>query len=319
MAGLRRSAAGVDQEGGFTVLKHANDNERRLLVSFSGGETSGLMARVVKERMAHLYDRIIYVIANTSQENEETLVFADECDRHFGLNLVWVEAEIRPEAGHGTRARVVDFTTASRNGEVFEAMIDKYGIPNRAHPHCSRELKARVVQAYARSIGWAAGSYDTAIGIRVDEIDRISPSAKEHRLIYPLAESQMFPSSKADVNDFWARMPFRLRLRGYQGNCKWCWKKSLRKHLTIISENPSAYDFPERMEAEKGHCGAGDKRRVFFREERSTADLRRLAAITKFTPATDDARQYQPSLFSPFLDVGDGCEDTCEVDYEEAA
>lgn len=300
-------------------MNAANDNERRLLVSFSGGETSALMAKLVKERLSHLYDRVIYVLANTSQENEETLVFADQCDRHFHLDLVWVEAEIHPEAGVGTTARVVDFATASRDGAVFEAMIDKYGIPNRDYPHCSRELKARTVQAYARSIGWKVGSYDTAIGIRVDEIDRISSNACELRLIYPLAETSMFPSTKADVNRHWETMPFRLSLKGYQGNCKWCWKKSLRKHLTIITENPEAYDFPERMEAEKGYCGAGDKRRVFFREERSVADLRHLAATTKFVPATDDARQYQPSLFSPFLDVGAGCEDTCEVNFEEAA
>lgn len=294
----------------------ANDNERRLCVSFSGGETSGLTAKLVKEKMAREYDKVVFIFANTGQENEETLIFADMCDREFGLDLVWVEAEVSPIHGEGTRHRVVDFHSADRRGSVFEHVIDKYGIPNQDYPHCTRELKGNPIRSYLRSIGWPVGSYDTAIGIRTDEIDRMSASAAESRLLYPLVSR--FPRSKPMVNAFWEAQPFRLQLKGYQGNCKWCWKKSLRKHLTIVTETPEAYDFPERMEREKAECGAGDAKRVFFREHRSVADLRSLAANMNFTPAVDDARQYQPE-FDFELDVADGCEESCEVNFEEAA
>lgn len=300
-------------------MKPANDNERRLCISFSGGETSAMMSHLImaSNSMRAEYDDIQCVFANTGQENEETLEFVDRCDKAFGLNVVWVEAVVSPNHGEGTTHRIVDFETADRDGLVFESVIDKYGIPNQDYPHCTRELKGNPIRSYLRSIGWSVGTYDTAIGIRLDEVDRMSASARDQRLIYPLISR--FPSKKAHVNSFWERQPFRLELKGYQGNCKWCWKKSLRKHLTIISETPEAYDFPDRMEREKGHCGSGDARRVFFRGHRTVADLRHLAATEKFTPASDDARQYQPELFSFDMDAADGCEESCEVDFGEAA
>lgn len=296
-----------------------NDNERRLCVSFSGGETSALMAKLVKERMSGEYDRIVTVFANTGEENEQTLEFVRRCDAAFGLEVVWIEAVVDPQRGSGVRAKIVDFDSAARGGQPFEAVIRKYGIPNRANPHCSKELKGRPIKSYLRGIGWRPGSYDLAIGIRLDEIDRISDSAARDRIIYPLVSR--FPTRKAHVNAFWEKMPFRLELKGYQGNCKWCWKKSLRKHLTIITEAPGAYDFPARMEAENGLAGTNPegRPRVFFRENRSVSDLRRLAATTKFKPADDDARSYQPELFDFDMDAADGCEESCEVDFGVAA
>ena len=145
----------------------------RLLISFSGGETSALMAKLIRARWHNRYAEIITVFSNTGQENEETLQFVDRCDREFGLNVVWIEAVTNPERGQGVKARVVDLATADRSGAAFEAMIAKHGIPGPGFIHCTRELKERPITAYARSIGWGAGTYDTAIGIRIDEIDRM--------------------------------------------------------------------------------------------------------------------------------------------------
>ena len=286
----------------------------RLFISFSGGETSGYMAQWCLQNWRDRYDEIVCIFANTGEENEQTLYFADRCDREFGLNLVWVEAvpqEGRTASGH----HVVDFVTASRNGEPFETMIEKYGIPNQAYPHCTRELKLNAMTSYLRSIGWELGSYDTAIGIRVDEFDRISPRRKEFRLLYPLVHPH--PMTKPRINAWWAAQPWRLELKGYQGNCKWCWKKSLRKHLTMLTENPEWYDFPERMERQHGLSGHNidGTPRTFFRNHLSTADLRKLAAGGGFQKAEDDAQVYIDQLDLD-LDASAGCSESCEVDWE---
>lgn len=293
---------------------------KRLLVSFSGGETSALMAKLIKERWTDRYNEIIYAMANTSEENRQTFKFARQCEAAFRIDLVYLEAVVNPEAGIGTSFRVVRFDDLAMDGSVFEDVIKKYGIPGPGFPHCTRELKGNPIRAYCRSIGWEAGSYDTAIGIRVDEFDRQAPNAAELRLIYPLIKP--WPHRKIDVNDFWFKQPFRLELKGYQGNCKWCWKKSLRKHLTIMAENPGAFDFPERMEAKYPKAGANPKNedKRFFRNRLTVTDIRRLAAEGKFEPAEDDARVYQTDLLQGFdLDVGGGCEESCEVDFGEAA
>mgnify|MGYP003315140703 CR=1 FL=1 len=91
----------------------------KLLVSFSGGETSGYMAHWLKTNMQDKYE-MVFIFANTGQENEETLKFADQCDKQFNLNLVWLGAKINQELGKGTRWNIVTYKTASRNGEPFE-------------------------------------------------------------------------------------------------------------------------------------------------------------------------------------------------------
>lgn len=291
--------------------------KKRLFISFSGGETSAFMAKWLMENRAQEYDEVVTLFANTGQENEETLRFVQQCDEAFNLGAVWVEAKVkagRARSGHC----VVDFETASRAGEPFEAVIQKYGIPNQNWPHCTRELKLNPMLSYLRSIGWKPGSYDTAIGIRVDEIDRISASAAEKRLIYPLVSD--IEMTKPGINGWWQQQPFRLQLKGYEGNCKWCWKKSLRKHLTLISEHPDWYAFPDRMERlyTSVNPKPGLPDRVFFREGRSTRDLRELAAGGGFTPVVDDAQVYEDQL-SLDLDSSNGCSESCEINFEEVA
>jgi hypothetical protein len=116
----------------------------KLKVSFSGGRSSGLMARLIKKHLSHLFE-LIFVFWNTGREDNRTLIFADQCDHAFDLNLVWGEAVIHPEDGVGTTHRVVTFETASRlehgdwnpNGwpTPFLEMVKKYGIPNLFFKH----------------------------------------------------------------------------------------------------------------------------------------------------------------------------------------
>ena len=287
---------------------------RRLALSFSGGETSAYMLLWAKKNLFPQYDEWVVTFANTGQENEQTLEFVDRVQRFADVPVVWVEAVVNHGFRTSSSHRIVTFDTASRNGEPFEDVIKKYGIPNQRFPMCTRELKINPMNSYMRSIGWNAGEYDTAIGIRADEAGRMSSDAEKRRFIYPLA--QKHPVTKQQINAFWESMPFRLELTGYQGNCKWCWKKTLRKHLTIITETPEAYDFPERMEGLYAFNGArpeGDTEpRRFFRENMTVQDLRNLADTLDFEKFHDDSRVYpQPTLFD--LDEGFGCVDSCEV------
>ncbi|MFN6013472.1 MAG: phosphoadenosine phosphosulfate reductase family protein [Flavobacteriales bacterium] len=223
------------------------NTKEKLLVSFSGGETSAYMAKWIIDNWSEKYD-IKYVFANTGQENEETLEFINECAKYFNIEVVWVEALINKENGKGTRHRVVDFNTASRNGEPFEDVIAKHGIPNQATPHCNRELKLAPINSYMKSIGWK--DYYTVIGIRADEIDRVNDKRKERKLLYPLVTNN--PVSKLHINSWWAQQPFRLKLKGYQGNCKTCWKKSFPKLKKLARENEEQFDFFKLMEAKYG-------------------------------------------------------------------
>lgn len=253
----------------------------KLLVSFSGGETSAYMLWWILKNWSNKYE-IKVVFANTGQENEETLIFVQKVSKFLNVEVVWIEAVTNFEYRKGTTHKIVSFETASRNGEPFEDMIKKHGIPNPATPHCNRELKLNAINSYMRSIGWK--KYFTAIGIRSDEFDRMNANRIKKRLLYPLISDK--PMTKPKINQWWSLQPFRLNLKGYQGNCKTCWKKTDAKLYTLINENESQFDFFEQMENKYGSYipesriklmkerGEGIPTRTnFFRKNRSVADL----------------------------------------------
>ena len=101
--------------------------EKKLLVcTFSGGRTSAFMGKLLMDLPKYKdYDKL-YVFANTGKEREETLEFINNCDKEWGLGVVWLEAKISKEKGVGTTYNIVDFNTASRNGEPFEEMLKAY-------------------------------------------------------------------------------------------------------------------------------------------------------------------------------------------------
>ena len=303
---------------------------RVLVISFSGGETSAFMTELLLTGGAELvWDEIHVVFANTSQEDEKTLIFVDRCDREIfspaGYPVVWLEAVQHHGERKAATHRIVSFETACRNGDVFEDMIRKYGIPNSKYPHCTRELKLSPINSYVRRLG--RHKTTMAVGIRSDEIDRMSEPAMKRGVVYPLVTWR--PTRKLEINAYWKAKPFRLELPSWKGNCKWCWKKSFRKHYALISECDDMYDFPDRMEELYGTVGGEFRkakndpsyllhegyRRVFFRRSVSTQQLRRDAreALSgNFRFPEDASIEY-----SAELDAAGGCGESCEVFSDE--
>lgn len=266
-----------------------------LLVSVSGGQTSALMAKRINDAWRGIYN-LVFVFANTGAENEETLIFVDKLARYLGVTIIWVEAVVR-NGRLGCAHKIVTFETASRNYEPYEAMIEKYGIPNKAYPHCTRELKLNPIKSYLRSIGWK--KYKSAVGIRVDEPKR-KPKKPNSRIIHPM--TTVWPTTKTEVNEFWEAAPFELGLPDYRGNCKFCWKKSLAKLTRIAAETPAEFDFPARMERDKGLSGHNmdGNPRVFFRENMSALEILEIARNTDYFPPIRK-------------DEDEGCSQSCEA------
>lgn len=282
----------------------------KLAISFSGGRTSAYMTQRLLREYSATHEMVV-TFANTGLEHEKTLEFVNNCDKHMGFNTVWLEAVVDPQEGKGTRHKIVTFETSARNGEPFEEVIEKYGIPFSHFPTCTRELKENTMKSYLRSIGWKKGDYVSAIGIRVDEVDRISERAKDFDFFYPLVKWKI---SKGDVKTFWAKQAFDLDLPEHLGNCVTCWKKSDRKLFTIVKETPEAFDFMDRMEREYPHNGAGEGPRRFFRKYRSTQDI--LASAQKpFRPFVPGA--FQLEMFDPELDTQSACGETCEIGADQ--
>lgn len=292
---------------------------RTLLIAFSGGRTSAFMAKWIVDNLSDKYN-IVTVFCNTGKERVETLDFVKKCDEYFKLNTIWIEAEIQEEFGKGVVAKVVDYESADRKGVVFRNHIAKYGISNISVPMCTRDLKTSLIKAYMRQNGYK--DYYISIGIRIDEIDRINPKHKQEKIIYPLIS--MIPTRKLDINKFWSKQPFDLELKSYEGNCDCCFKKSLRKLLTIAKENPSLFEWWADIEKDFENYvpETRDKTKVqlpirIFRNNLSVKEI--LEMSKNFTDLarddSNDLEEYkQLSIFGEFeLDTSNGCSESCEA------
>jgi len=241
---------------------------KKLNVSFSGGQTSGKMCHQIIKQFSDTHE-IVITFANTGQEAEETLEFVHNCEKEFGWNIVWIEADVQPQKGKGPLPKIVNYETASRKGEPFEAFIKKHGLPNPTYILCTAVLKTYVIKSYLRSIGWNWGTYTTCIGIRSDEMDRMNAKRKEYKFWYPLVNSNW---DRKAVDDWWENQPFKLGIPNYLGNCVWCYKKTFKKLKRIAKERPEVFDFPKRMEELYKTVGNGEERQI-FRKHTTTIQL----------------------------------------------
>ena len=89
------------------------------------------------------------VFANTGKEAEETLRFVLDCADLWRVPITWVEYTAEAPGW-----RAVDFASASRKGDPFEALIRARNyLPNPVARFCTVELKILRIADYMRSLG----------------------------------------------------------------------------------------------------------------------------------------------------------------------
>ena len=228
-------------------------------ISFSGGRTSAYMLWRVLQSNDGLPSDAVVCFANTGKEEEATLRFVQQCSDEWSVPIAWVE--YMPHEETRKRFRVVNFETASRNGEPLEAAIRaKQYLPNPVTRFCTVETKIRTMHRYLRSLGWAddGGEWNQMVGIRADEPRRVAkirarpqPKTTRETMILPLADADI---DVHEVGAFWSRQPFNLDLPTYNGrtlagNCDLCFLKPANQIFTLIQERPERAIWWAKMEA----------------------------------------------------------------------
>ena len=272
-------------------------NKKLLVCTFSGGRTSAFMGQFLNAYDKYKDHDKVFLFANTGKEKEETLEFINQCDEQWGLGVIWLEAVVDPEKGVGTKHRVVDFKSASRNGEPFKEMLKKYPLPTVFGSSCTRELKQRPMDSYVKSLGY--DEIITAVGIRYDERHRKSLNADKQGFIYPLCDDIKVDSNF--IRTWWDKQCFDLKLKDYEGNCDLCFKKSLRKRLTILKEDAKAGEWWKEMEEEYG------SEKVPRFDLRNNLTIKQIIELSKlpFDLVKDkhEIGKQQTSLFGELMDI----------------
>lgn len=173
----------------------------------------------------------------------------------------------------------VDRATASTDGKPFNDLLEvlmKFRmqilglpgvLPNGAQRICTFMLKMRpAAQFMRRTWNVMPSEFEVRLGLRADESERVaSAMASKGRECgqprFPLDEAGI---EKADVAAFWAKQPFGMSLKSYQGNCGGCYMKRRSALVDLIRQRFFDVEWWKGWEKKTGQR---------FRLERSYAGL----------------------------------------------
>jgi 3'-phosphoadenosine 5'-phosphosulfate sulfotransferase (PAPS reductase)/FAD synthetase len=204
------------------------------VISFSGGRTSAYMLwRVLQAHDMSPPSDAKVIFCNTGKEHEATLDFVRDIEKQWNVHIVWLEyLKEQP------KFKIVNYDTASRNGEPFAELItNKQFLPNSVMRFCTTELKIHPITRYMASIGHE--EFQTFAGIRADEPRRVVKLRET--LQAPLATAGV---RQADVQAFWKANSFDLGIEFRDkvtplGNCDLCFMKGGNQLMSIIQREPN--------------------------------------------------------------------------------
>jgi len=201
------------------------------IINFSGGRTSAYMTK----RLIDEGGEYLITFQNTGKELPQTLDFIEQCNKRWGLNILWLEYR------YGNNFEVVDYETASRDGRPFEEVIKHYKhfLPNQRMRYCTHEMKIKTLKRYLKSIG--IKEYTTYNGIRYDEPRRWQKiKGTDMDIELPLVK---WKTTKPDVLSWWGKQEFDLLVNEPYGNCDGCFLKGKGKLAIIAKEKPELFDW----------------------------------------------------------------------------
>jgi len=255
-------------------------------ISFSGGRTSAFMLyKVLEAHQMSLPPEAIVCFANTGKEDEATLKFVKDCQDNWNVPITWLEYVDAEETKD--RWKQVNFETASRDGEPFEALIKKRNyLPNPVSRFCTVELKVRTIHRYLKANGWT--EWDSMLGIRADEQRRLAKIGnqdygKHEEKIAPLGGMGV---TKETVGDFWRNQSFDLGLPNMNGvtmhgNCDLCFLKGGAQVLSLIQEKPERAVWWAKKEALALALASRPSGAVFRSDRPSYAQMIKFASEQK--------------------------------------
>ena len=248
-------------------------------ISFSGGRTSAYMLWRVLQSNRGLPAEAVVCFANTGKEDEATLRFVQDCSEKWDVPITWLEYRVDGYA-------VVDYATASRNGEPFDALTTKKSyLPNPVARFCTQELKVNPIKKFSK-----IEDDGTMVGVRADESHRI-PKMRKRGMLIPLADAGV---AQADVQAFWKAHSFDLGLDFRDGttalgNCDLCFLKGPYQITSLVLDK-----------TERAVWWAGQEQKIgaTFRSDRPS-----YAAMLKFSK--DQRDMFDPNEESIACFCGD--------------
>lgn len=269
---------------------------KKKVISFSGGRTSAYLVNLMRDD-----PNARFVFMDTGAEHPATYEFVRNVVKHFGIELTCLRVDVNPELGKGNGYKVVSIDDIRQDLEPWRAMIQKYGVPYVGGAFCTDRMKLGPFTKFCND-AFGKGNFETWLGIRADEPNRLSPKPG----IRFLAEISDF--EKRDILNWWKTQDFDLGIDEWNGNCVFCMKKSDLKLAAAQRDNPAAYlEFVDMLHGES--VRVGDKAGSVYQMYRKKRSLEQL--IATFDGLTGDEIKER-IRGAKMLDSG-SCSESCEV------
>lgn len=238
--------------GYYELLTEDEISKMKHNVSFSGGRTSAYLLHKILEIIPK--ENLVINFANTGREDESTLKFIKDNEDYLNMKFNWVEFDL--DENEKPTFKIVDYKTASRNGEpLYKAIKYSKYVPNVMQRRCTIASKIETMKRYMENLKLGFDDYITYIGIRYDEPKRWSKELHQFGnnaqiKCYPLVD---WKTTKQDVLNYWAKMPFDLQLVEPFGNCDLCMLKSTKRRIAVLKQKPEVAKWWSDIETEFGN------------------------------------------------------------------
>jgi Phosphoadenosine phosphosulfate reductase family len=243
-----------------------------LMVTISGGRSSGMMARHIQTNEKYKNFKKIYVFCNTGMERPETIQFLKNIENYWKIPLIKIEGLFSNEMNTGVNYKIVQWEEINMNALPFtQAIIHKNkgiykGLPNSAAPYCSEMLKTLPSKKLCDDI-FGVNNYIKAIGFRKEDMPKrinLAEIKLDKKRIFPLLTDFNTPISQIDLNKWWDKQKFKLSIHNKFGNCELCWKKSNNNLIENIRYGTRFIEWYKEQEKNYGNTSFRGKKSINY-------------------------------------------------------
>lgn len=217
--------------------------EKKKIISFSGGRTSGYTVNIFKDD-----PDAYFIYMDTGAEHPATYQFIKDIVKQWKINLVCLRAVVNPKMNKGVGYKIIPIDELKQDLEPWKEMLKKYGSPYYDMPFCTARMKTEPFEKYCNDV-FGKNNYERWIGIRSDEPKRLPIEVLE-KLSLPIHKdaknqkdgfrylAEISDFTKEDILDWWEQQPFDLAITEHLGNCVFCIKKHLNKVALAAKDEP---------------------------------------------------------------------------------
>lgn len=218
---------------------------KHIVCSVSGGRSSAVSAILVnKFRKRYKYRTRHFVFANTGMEHPKTIEFLQHLEQYLGQKIIKLEFDF-DETGYKYNV-IENWSDLSMDATPFRRTIEfenrshDRGLPHVAQPYCSSRMKKNIIRKWAKdTLGTV--KYAQCIGYRKEDMPKRISWAEMTELgnayIFPLLTHYKNPCGLKWLDAYWRKMPFKLEIPSFLGNCMLCWKKSDKNLVEVLKSN----------------------------------------------------------------------------------